>query len=108
MADVKEFNTLIEIQDEHGNVEKHYPITKKENIIGIGDITGDVSDLRDLTEKEKSALMLLAANSYIVDDVTGQVYKIGSSDGRFYFTESDVDIRDILNTITEAIKKTNE
>ena len=105
MADVKEFNTLIEIQDEHDNVEKHYPITKKENIIGIGDITGDVSDLIDLTEKERSALMLLAANSYVIDDVTQQVYKIGSADGKFYFTESDVDIRDILNTITEAISK---
>lgn len=103
---LSEFNTVIEIQDEKGNVERHYPITKKENIIGLGDITSKVDAVKDLSDKEKSALMLLAANSFVIDDVTGKVYKIGSSNGRFYFTESDVDIRDILTTITNAINDT--
>ena len=105
MASVNEYNILIELQDEKGNVERHYPITKKENIIGLGDITTDVGKLEELTEKQKSALMLLAANSFVVDDVTGKVFKIGASDGKFYFTESDVDIRDILNTITTAMEE---
>lgn len=107
MGTIKEFNTVLEIQDEHGNVEKHYPITKKENIIGIGDITGKISDLESLTSKEQAALLLLAANSYVIDDVTGKTYKIGSSNGKFYFTESDVSIKDILTTITEAIEHVN-
>ena len=108
MSDITEYNTLIEKQDEKGNVERHFPITKKENIIGIGDITGQISKLEDLTNKEKSALMLLAANSYVIDDETGKTYKIGSANGKFYFTESDVSIRDILTTITEAISSSVE
>lgn len=101
---LNEFNTVIEIQDEKGNVERHYPITKKENIIGLGDITSKVDDLEELTSKEKAALLLLAANSFVIDDVTGKTYKIGSADGKFYFTESDVSIKDILTSITEAIE----
>ena len=34
MGLVNEYNTLIELQDEKGNVERHYPITKARNVIG--------------------------------------------------------------------------
>ena len=88
-----EYNTLIQIQDEKGNVETHYPITKVENVLGLEDITG----------KEGAALRLLAANSYVIDDETGVTYKIGSRNGRFYFEESDVSILDILNDVVQAV-----
>lgn len=88
-----EYNSLIQIQDEKGNVETHYPITKVENILGLENYTG----------KEGAALKLLAANSFIIDDETGITYKIGSRNGRFYFEESDVSVLDILNTVTEAV-----
>ena len=93
MGEIKEFNSYMDIQDRDGNVERHYPYTKLENIIGLK-ATG-------MTENEKKALKLLAVNSYIVDDVTGQTYKIGSSNGKFYFEETDVSLIDIIDTIVE-------
>lgn len=92
MANVVEVNTLIEINKPNGDVERHFPITKMENILG----------LKDTNSKYNAALSLLAANSYIIDDTTGETYRIGSSDGKFYFTKSDVSVMDILKTIVDA------
>ena len=91
MANV-DYNTLIQIQDKDGNTETHYPITKAENILG-------------LSKNADAALKLLAANSYIIDDVTGETYKIGSSNGKFYYVKSDVNVKDLLETIVEAVNE---
>lgn len=99
MSEIKEFDSYLDIQDQYGNVERHYPFTKVENIIGLKG-TG-------MTENEKKALKLLAVNSYIVDDVTGKTYKIGSSNGSFYFEESDVSVRDLIDTIIDATTNTD-
>lgn len=65
-----------------------------------------------VTEKEKAALKLLAANAYVIDDVTGQTYKIGSENSKFYFVESDVSVLDLVETIVtsaaELTKKEEE
>lgn len=98
MGNIKEFNSYLDIQDKDGNVERHYPFTKAENVIGL--------EGAGMTENEKKALKLLAVNSYIVDDVTGQTYKIGSSNGKFYFEESDISIKDLIDTIVEATSTT--
>lgn len=89
---IRDVNTLIEIDKPNGDVERQFPITKQENILG----------LKDRHEKYDAALKLLAANSYIVDDVTNETYKIGSSNGKFYFTKSDVSLKTILSTIIDA------
>lgn len=89
---IKEVNTLIEIAKQNGDVERQFPITKQENVLGL---TGR-------HEKYDAALKLLASNSYIVDDVTNETYKIGSSNGKFYFAKSDVSLKSILSTIIDA------
>lgn len=94
---ITEKNTLIEVQMPNGDVERQYPITKAENVLGLSKITGV------LTEKHQKALMLLAMNSYIVDEKTGEVYKIGAYDGKLHFEKSDVDIRDLIEIVEDAI-----
>ena len=93
---MKEFNSYMDIQDENGDIERHYPITKAENVIGLNGV--------GLSPQQRAALALMASNAYIVDDTTGELYKIGSSDGKFYFDKADDDIKDILNTITNALE----
>lgn len=55
-----------------------------------------------VTEKEKAALKLLAANAYVIDDVTGQTYKIGSENGKFYFVESDISVLELVEAIVTS------
>jgi hypothetical protein len=92
MPNITEVNTLIEVDKPNGDIERHFPITKIENILG----------LKDVNSKYTEALSLLAANSYIIDDETGETYRIGSSGGKFYFTKSDVSVLDLLKTIVDA------
>lgn len=94
MASIVESNTLVEIHKPDGSVERVFPITKAENIIGS----------EKLTAIQTKALKLLAVNSYIVDDTTGETYKIGMDDGGLYFEKSDVSIKELLDTITDVIK----
>lgn len=94
MASIVEKNELIEIHKPGGLIERVFPITKAENIIGS----------EKLTAIQTKALKLLAVNSYIVDDTTGETYKIGMEDGDLYFEKSDVSIKELLDTITDVIK----
>lgn len=94
MYTVIERNVIDEIHQPDGTVVRQFPITKLENIIGA----------EKLTATQTKALKLLAVNSYIVDDVTGKTYKIGITDGKAYFEESDVSVLELLNTLTEAIE----
>lgn len=95
MAKITESNTLMEVADKDGNVTRHFPITKVENIIGIEKMKG-------ASAQQMAALKLLAANAFVIDDTTGQTYKIGSKDGKFYFEKSDVNILDLLSEIVDA------
>ena len=95
MPNITESNTLIEVADKDGNVTRHFPITKVDNIIGIEKMKG-------ASAQQIAALKLLAANAFVIDDTTGKTYKIGSNDGKFYFEESDVSVLDLLNEIVEA------
>lgn len=88
-----DWNVVNEIHQPDGTVVRQFPVTKLENIIDVDKLTGI----------QIKALKLLAVNSYIVDDTTGKTYKIGMENGKVYFTESDVSVMDILNTITEVI-----
>lgn len=113
---IVEKNTLIEIQQPNGDVIREYPITKLENILGIDKITemlsGDVivklNSLQEVDETMKKALMLLAVNSFVVDEVTGDTYKIGSRDGQFFYEKSDVSVKDLLDTLATAIGTSEE
>ena len=101
MANITESNTLIEETNSNGDVVRHFPITKVENIIGIENIKG-------ASAQQLAALKLLAANAFIIDDTTGKTYKIGSNDGKFYFEESDVSVLDLLNEIVSAAATLSE
>jgi hypothetical protein len=97
-ATVNEFNTVLEVEKSDGSINRHFPVTKIQNVLGLSDITS----------KQQSALVLLAANSYVIDDTTGETYKIGCSNGKFYYTKSEVSIKEILDTITAAIEAASE
>lgn len=101
MDNIVESNTLIEIAKKDGTTIRHFPITKVENIIGIDKMKGASS-------QQLAALRLLAANAFVIDDTTGQTYKIGSKDGKFYFEESDVSILELLNEIVDAASTLTE
>ena len=120
--DVIERDTYLDMQDRDGNVERYFPYTKFKNIqdiptadddtvapVKLYSTTGENLDgaLSQKTATEKltkvqAALQLLAANSYIIDDVTGKTYKIGSNDGKFYFEESIVSPMEVINMIISA------
>ena len=93
MPNITEINSYVEVQDKSGDVTRILPITKMENVIGY----------RANLKKEKSALLLLAANSYVIDDITGETYKIGASDGKMYFEKADVTPKEIIETIVVAL-----
>ena len=119
---VIERNTYLDMQDKSGNVERHFPYTKFKNIediptadddtiapVKLYSTTGENLDgalsqktATDKLTKVQAALQLLAANSYIIDDVTGKTYKIGSNDGKFYFEESTVSPMEVINMIITA------
>ena len=95
MADIKEYNSLLEYKDKNGNVERHYPITRFKNVLGV----------KELTEKEIAILELLAVNSYIVDDNDpSKTYKIGCVDGKLYVEPSSVSVKDLVNAIKNVLK----
>lgn len=126
MSEVKEYNTYLEMQDKDGSVERHYPFTKYENIENIPKATeelaapvklytqlGDNVDgtltqklISEMTSYEKSALMLLAANAFIIDDENGLTYKIGSKNGKLYLENTDVSVKEIVELIAEAAVNT--
>lgn len=126
MSDVKKYNTYLEMQDEDGNVERHYPYTQYSNIENIPKATDDLAApvklytqpgtnddgtltqklISEMTSYEKSALMLLAANAFIIDDENGLTYKIGSKNGKLYLENTDVSVKDIVELIAEAAVNT--
>lgn len=122
MSTLKEYNSYIETHNEDGNIERHYPYTKYQNIEDIpkasdteagpmklytqpgpnedGTLTQRV--ISEMTSYEKSALMLLAANAFIIDDENGLTYKIGSKNGRLYLENTDISVKEIVELIAEA------
>lgn len=92
MANINEIDGYLDVQYPNGDVDRTYPVTKVENVKGLA----------NWTEKEKAALGLLAANAYVIDDATGKTYKIGSENGKFYFVESDVSVKEIVDSIVIA------
>lgn len=126
MSKTKEFNTYIELQDENGNIERHYPYTKYDNIENIPKATenlaapvklygglGENDDgtltqklISEMTSYQKSALLLLAANAFIIDDENGLTYKIGSKNGKLYLENTEVSVKEIVEMIAEAAVNT--
>lgn len=126
MSEFNEYNSYMEMQDENGNVERHYPYTKYENIENIPKATethaapvklytspGDNDDgtltqklISEMTSYQKSALLLLAANAFIIDDENGLTYKIGSKNGKLYLEDTDVSVKEIVEMIAEAAVNT--
>lgn len=126
MSEFNEYNSYMEMQDENGNVERHYPYTKYENIENIPKATethaapvklytspGNNDDgtltqklISEMTSYQKSALLLLAANAFIIDDENGLTYKIGSKNGKLYLEDTDVSVKEIVEMIAEAAVNT--
>ena len=122
MSDIIERNTYLELHDKDGKLERHYPITKFKNIEDVPKADKDNASIVKLYDgagnqedgaisqkvtterllKVQAALQLLSLNSYIIDDVSGQVYKIGANDGSLYFIKSDVDPKDLADAIVTA------
>lgn len=104
MSNVTERNVLVEIQDYNGNKERQFPLTKATNIIGLKNFIDDnTSGMAEENEKYSKALRLLALNPYIVDDTTGDIYRIGIDNGELYHVKVDSGILDILDTVVNAI-----
>lgn len=98
MPNIIEQDTLIEVHNRDGDITRHFPITKMENVIGLSNSTG----------QQNSVLNLLALNPYIVDDENGKVYKIGSKNGKLYFQESDINLSDLMGKVEEEDPGDNE
>ena len=79
--------------DIHGAFTQKYSTEKFRELLNIH---------TEATEHEKAALLLLAANAFVIDDTNGKTYKISSSDGQLYFDETDVSVLDIVNLIKTA------
>lgn len=101
MANIIESNTLVEEAKSNGDIVRHFPITKAENVIGI-------EKLKGASTQQLAALKLLAANAFIIDDTTGKTYKVGSNNGKLYFTESDVSVKELLDEIVTAAATLSE
>lgn len=84
-----EANDVIEIAKEDGSILRFFPITKVGNIIGL-------KEFIESSDKYNDALLLLAYNPYVIDDVTDEVYKIGVANGKLYWTKADDSLRNIL------------
>lgn len=124
MANMIERNTYLDIQEPNGDVERHFPYTKFNNIedvppanndtksfVKLYDTVGENEDgaLSQKTASEKltkiqSVLQLLTANSYIIDDVNGKTYKVGSASGQFYFEETDVSPKEVVDMLLNAVE----
>ena len=122
MSEFKEYNSYMEMQNENGDVERHYPYTKYDNIEDIPKATEQVAApvklytspgnnddgtltqkvISEMTSYQKSALMLLAANAFIIDDENGLTYKIGSKNGKLYLEDTDISVKEIVEMIAEA------
>lgn len=87
-------NTLIEVQQADGTVERHFPITRYENILG----------LKNITDTQNRALQLLAANPYVVDEETNKVMKIGSRNGKLFVEESEISVKELMDAIVNIIE----
>ena len=127
-SNIKEYDSYLDFDDGKGNVERHYPFTKFKNIEDIPQAdeetvapvklysgTGNNEDgalsqksSTDKFEKVQRALLLLAANSYIIDDVDGKTYKIGSENGQLYLIPSDVSVKEIAEMIITAVESLTE
>lgn len=104
MGNVIDKDILIEVQDEQGNRERQFPITKAKNIVGLKKmIREQTSGIAEDAEKYDNALRLLALNPYLVDDTTGDIYRIGVDNGQLYHVQVDSGILDILNEVVEAV-----
>ena len=128
MSDIVERNTYFDYSDGKGNIARHFPFTKYDNIedmpnatkekaapVKLYTDTGDSEDgalsQKASTEKMKkiqAALQLLSANSYIIDDMDGKTYKIGSENGKFYCIESNVSVKEIVDMIVTATESLAE
>lgn len=91
-------DTLLEIQKPDGTIERHFPITKYENIIG----------LKKITNTQNKALQLLAANPYVVDEETNKVMKIGSRNGKLFVEESSISVKELMDAIVTIIEEPEE
>ena len=95
MSEIRNFDTLLEIQKEDGSKERHFPFTKLENVIGAEDVP--------LYPK---ALALLAIHPYFIDDTTGKIYRIGINNGELYYVQTDVGVKEILAEIEGLFEET--
>lgn len=100
MTNITEKNVILEVQKPDGSRERQFPITKIENIIGAKKI------IEKGSTKQISALRLLALNPYLVDDITGDIYRIGISEGRLYYVPVDMGINEILDEIDAIVSGT--
>lgn len=91
---ITEHDSYLEFHKEDGTIDRTFPVTKLPNVLG----------LYDYTKKERDILEYLVSNPYVIDDVNGKVYSIGSENGKLYFKESEKDIRTVLEELRLLFK----
>ena len=95
---ITEKTVLMEVAKKDGTVERQFPITKIENVVGAKKL------IQEGSTKQLAALRLLASNPYLIDDTTGDIYKIGVDNGEFYFVPVETGIAEILDEIGSVIE----
>ena len=91
---ITEHDSYLDFHKKDGSVDRTFPVTKLPNILGLA----------DYTKKERDLLECIISNPYVIDDVNGKLYRIGSENGKLYFTESEKDIRTVLDELRELFK----
>lgn len=104
MAQIREENLLLEVQQKNGDVERYFPITKISNILGLEKKLANMLANKEITSKQAAALKILSMNSYLVDDATADTYKIGINNGKLYFVKVESGPEAIVDEMIDAME----